>query len=1005
MKYRKLYGMGISILMIAMAFSAILTTTTAQTGNEAATLRVYGEVGKNAAACYTNPESPFTIKNSNEIPPKDFVVFNPAIIPGCEKIFFRMWYQPAYYGMGYIFTEFTYFMISDYNVSERNYLNKLTLPVKDEVGMTSDISKAGLDTLYVVNLVDVRCNVGGTQPSETTNGAIDIQTQVILSEGESFQFLDHTLTYQEFLDGNTARVSYDGIANPIYLGYTRYYYPNEPWYARFEGYTEDEKAVFTIGRWLNQSDSFEVDGVKYTIPAVDVLDMNGDKYFRYITIRANLSKDIFEAGDVLPLLPPFNKEHYVVYDINSYERWVESRVSDGKMPALQIKWKEESIEDRFTNGLQEIYVPGGWIYENYGTLPDEYTEFIIPQEVLLVSSFTDENDARMVFKFDPNDGTDIYVNEDDGVTLRLYGNDAEDAPHPYTTPEGPLDPLSNEAPPKDFVVFNPAILSHEKYRDITGEGDDANEKVFLRQWYVPELSEPIGNVWSAQVKKIGPHIVNEYAYMFINTLTGDPKNCSLDKTTQFLLPIADNSDQIGLDSFDANGDGSPDYVVLNKFYDSSYPKTLDISTNQIELHVGDTLQFLDYKIKLVEVAQTYIKVNIYFQGNKNDELLKNGENYIIPIPSPPYYTGFCAGRHNAYDLSQLTPIEKPWYLQVLAANPDTTTIVAKAGRLIVEDESFFVDGAEYYVSRIEGSTNHNNVEYITIRNPLPKNDEVFLETLTVLKEPIEMGDAIPLLPPFNMVHDMVNDINGNMEIVENVDALQIIYKDETIEGRFENHLNETYDSMDEDWGSEVFSVVPDEYTELQYSDGNYGNYLLVSAFRTETGDRVIFLHNPSNGNGIYINGGAHPFHITASYSGTEITYNDISFEVTISGGTPPYTYSWDFGDGSTSNNANPTHQYMQPGNYTVTVTVTDSNGNVASDSIEIQIFQHCGDVNNDGKVDSADAQLIMQYVVGLIDLDYYQKEAADVNNNGIIDVADAQLIMQYIVGLIPSLPC
>jgi len=485
------------------------------------------------------------------------------------------------------------------------------------------------------------------------------------------------------------------------------------------------------------------------------------------------------------------------------------------------------------------------------------------------------------------------------------------------------------------------------------------------------------------------------------------KGCDLSKVTQFLLPIADNSDQIGLDSFDANGDGSPDYVVLNKFYDSDYPKTLDISTNQIELHVGDTLQFLDYKIKLVEVAQTYIKVNIYFQGNKNDELLKNGENYIIPIPNPPYYTGFCAGRHNAYDLNQLAPIERPWYLQVLAANPDTAIIVAKAGRLIVEDESFFVDGAEYYVSKIYGEVASSqklqgSVSYITIRNPLPKNSQVFLDKLTIWKEPIEIGDVIPLLPPFNMVHDMVNDINGNMEIIENANALQIIYKDETTEGRFENHLNETYDSTNGDWGSEEFSVVPNEYTELQYPDGNY---LLVSAFGTETGERVVFLHNPSNGNGIYINGGTPPFHVTASYSGAEVTYNDIPFMATVTGGTSPYSYHWDFGDGTTSNDANPTHQYTQPGNYTVTLTVTDSNGKSDSHSIEIQIFQQCGDVNNDGIVDIADAQLIMQYVVGLTSLDYYQKEAANVNNDGSVNIADAQIIMQYIVGLIPSLPC
>ncbi|RLF41295.1 MAG: hypothetical protein DRN12_03545, partial [Thermoplasmata archaeon] len=47
--------------------------------------------------------------------------------------------------------------------------------------------------------------------------------------------------------------------------------------------------------------------------------------------------------------------------------------------------------------------------------------------------------------------------------------------------------------------------------------------------------------------------------------------------------------------------------------------------------------------------------------------------------------------------------------------------------------------------------------------------------------------------------------------------------------------------------------------------------------------------------------------------------------------SPPYNYTWDFGDGSTGVGENPTHVYHSPGNYTVTLTVTDSIGNVATD--------------------------------------------------------------------------
>lgn len=42
------------------------------------------------------------------------------------------------------------------------------------------------------------------------------------------------------------------------------------------------------------------------------------------------------------------------------------------------------------------------------------------------------------------------------------------------------------------------------------------------------------------------------------------------------------------------------------------------------------------------------------------------------------------------------------------------------------------------------------------------------------------------------------------------------------------------------------------------------------------------------------------------------------------GGTQPYMYNWNFGDGSSSTLQNPIHTYTSSGYYTVTLTVTDS---------------------------------------------------------------------------------
>jgi hypothetical protein len=55
---------------------------------------------------------------------------------------------------------------------------------------------------------------------------------------------------------------------------------------------------------------------------------------------------------------------------------------------------------------------------------------------------------------------------------------------------------------------------------------------------------------------------------------------------------------------------------------------------------------------------------------------------------------------------------------------------------------------------------------------------------------------------------------------------------------------------------------------------------------------------------------------------------------------PPYSFSWDFGDGHSSSLQSPPHSYANPGYYDAIMTVTDSDGKIGSEAVTIRVFHH-----------------------------------------------------------------
>lgn len=112
------------------------------------------------------------------------------------------------------------------------------------------------------------------------------------------------------------------------------------------------------------------------------------------------------------------------------------------------------------------------------------------------------------------------------------------------------------------------------------------------------------------------------------------------------------------------------------------------------------------------------------------------------------------------------------------------------------------------------------------------------------------------------------------------------------------------------------------YPSHQYSaDGTYG--VVLQLFDTISGCNAIYtgLVTVDCGANCNING-------AFAWNVDSINCN-VQFVSTAWGGTAPYSFYWDFGDGNTSTNAHPTHQFpinTNPGWWWTCLTITDANG-------------------------------------------------------------------------------
>ncbi len=219
---------------------------------------------------------------------------------------------------------------------------------------------------------------------------------------------------------------------------------------------------------------------------------------------------------------------------------------------------------------------------------------------------------------------------------------------------------------------------------------------------------------------------------------------------------------------------------------------------------------------------------------------------------------------------------------------------------------------------------------------------------------------------------------------------------------------------------------PGDYEPTEYDDhldlaglpaGGRQAYCFPLAFPRQSGRMVRFVFTPREGKGMGISElevytrmqvADWPADITLpsiqpmSLSEIRVTgsRNPFTFRVTATGGQEPYVYSWDFGDGTRLQaGATVTHSFGRPGEYPVSVVVSDSRGKMVWQ--EVMVSEETGrlpeDLNNDHRVTLLDSVLSQQVMTGQ-DPSEPIVPGADVNRDSRIGMAEAVQVLRHSSG-------
>src|SRR5207245_1272347 len=144
-------------------------------------------------------------------------------------------------------------------------------------------------------------------------------------------------------------------------------------------------------------------------------------------------------------------------------------------------------------------------------------------------------------------------------------------------------------------------------------------------------------------------------------------------------------------------------------------------------------------------------------------------------------------------------------------------------------------------------------------------------------------------------------------------------------------------NLDFQWRLADGTYVAGNTNPMSYTFSTPGNYTLAlrvydygSGASAYASHSVIVLSSPTSVTFSVPTGGLF------GYPGILTVGNPATFTASLlSGGRPPYSFAWTFGDGGTGTGVQASHTYTTAGSYTVVLRLTEANGAVATASVYV----------------------------------------------------------------------